>query len=54
MTRDELHAFFREYLALLWKHGHATRDDAPAGARPVALRFFAVSDDTALEGDGGD
>jgi DNA-binding transcriptional ArsR family regulator len=53
MTKDELHAFYREYLALLWKHGHAAARDAPAGARPVALRFFAVPDDTAVDEDGG-
>ena len=46
MTKAELHAFFKEYLALLWKYGH-TPDDAPADARPIALRFFAVPDDTA-------
>ncbi|HEY6494451.1 MAG TPA: helix-turn-helix domain-containing protein [Trebonia sp.] len=50
LTNDELLAFFREYIALQWKHGH-TADDAPEGARPVALRFFAVPDDTAMGGD---
>lgn len=52
MTKEELLAFFQEYLALLWKYGH-TADDAPAGARPVALRFFAVPDDAALDEAGG-
>ena len=50
MTRQELHAFFDEYLALLRKYGHEARD-AAAGARPVALRFFAVPDEAAT-GDG--
>jgi DNA-binding transcriptional ArsR family regulator len=48
MTKEELLGFFKEYLALQWKYGH-TAQDAPAGARPVALRFFAVPDDTALD-----
>jgi hypothetical protein len=43
MTRDELHAFMREYDALLARYGHE-RDDAPEGARPVALRFYAVAE----------
>lgn len=50
MTKQELLAFFKEYLALQWKYGHAA-GDAPEGARPVALRFFAVPDDTAQDGD---
>lgn len=41
MSRDELLAFYDEYMALLRKYGHA-RDDAPEGARPMALRFFAL------------
>jgi len=41
MTRDELHAFYDEYMTLLHKYGHAP-DDAPDGARPMALRFFAL------------
>jgi DNA-binding transcriptional ArsR family regulator len=49
MSKPELHAFFAEYIALLWKHGHATAADAPEDARPVALRFFAVPDDTAVD-----
>ena len=52
MTKQELLAFFQEYIALLRKYGHAAQG-APDGARPVALRFFAIPDDTALEGDGG-
>jgi DNA-binding transcriptional MocR family regulator len=43
MTKEELLAFFQEYLALQWKHGH-TAEDAPPDARPVALRFFAIPD----------
>lgn len=50
MTKEELHAFYQEYMALLWKYGHATARDAPDDARPIALRFFAVPDDTALNG----
>ena len=41
MTRQEVLGFFAEYMALLGKYGH-TRADAPDGARPMALRFFAV------------
>jgi DNA-binding transcriptional ArsR family regulator len=48
MTKQELHAFFADYLALLRKHGHDAHD-APDGARPVALRFFAVPDEAAGE-----
>jgi hypothetical protein len=48
MTKQELLGFFKEYIALQWKYGH-TAQDAPEGARPVALRFFAVPDDTALD-----
>ena len=43
MTKQELLAFFQEYLTLQWKYGH-TAQDAPPDARPVALRFFAVPD----------
>ncbi|WP_055492281.1 helix-turn-helix domain-containing protein [Streptomyces sp. TP-A0356] len=43
MTREELLDFVREYQALLDRHGHA-REDAPEGARPVSLRFYAVPD----------
>jgi DNA-binding transcriptional ArsR family regulator len=41
MTKDELLAFYDEYIALLGKYGHA-RDDAPAGARLMAFRFFGL------------
>ncbi|HEX6525489.1 MAG TPA: helix-turn-helix domain-containing protein [Streptosporangiaceae bacterium] len=41
MTREELDAFFEDYIALLNRHGH-TADDAPSGARLIALRFFAA------------
>lgn len=39
MTRDELLAFFDEYMALLDKYGH---EEVSEGARPMALRFFAL------------
>jgi DNA-binding MarR family transcriptional regulator len=41
MTKAELLAFFGEYLALIAKYSHL-REDAPEGARPMALRFLAV------------
>ena len=41
MTKDELLAFFDEYMSLLRKYGHA-RGDAPDDAREMALRFFAL------------
>jgi DNA-binding transcriptional ArsR family regulator len=41
MTREELLAFYDEYLALLAKYGHS-REDAPEGARPMAFRFFGL------------
>jgi DNA-binding MarR family transcriptional regulator len=41
MTKDELLRFYEEYLALLWKYGHSA-EDAPEGAREVAVRFVAV------------
>jgi DNA-binding transcriptional ArsR family regulator len=50
LTKQELHAFFGEYLALLRKYDRPAAD-APQGARPVALRFFAVPDDPAPPGD---
>lgn len=53
MTKQELLAFFDEYLALLRKYEHAAHD-APEGARPVALRFFAVPDDAAPDGGSGE
>lgn len=43
MTRQELLAFFDEYMGLLRKYGHR-QDDAPEGARLIALRFFALPD----------
>jgi hypothetical protein len=43
MTREELLAFYGEYLGLLRKYGHA-KADAPDGARLIALRFFALPD----------
>jgi DNA-binding transcriptional ArsR family regulator len=41
LTKDEVLAFYDEYMALLGKYGHS-RDDAPEGARLMALRFFAL------------
>lgn len=41
LTQDETLALFADYLALLRKYGH-TKEEAPADARPVAVRFFAV------------
>lgn len=49
LTKQELHAFFDEYLALLGKYAHDAHD-AHEGARPVALRFFAVPDEGAADG----
>ena len=49
LTKQEVHAFFSEYLALLRKYAHDARD-APDGARPVALRFFAIPDEAAADG----
>ncbi len=54
LTKPELLAFYQEYLALLRKYEH-TAHDAPEGARPVALRFFAVPDEAAaLDEDGAE
>jgi DNA-binding transcriptional ArsR family regulator len=53
MTREELLAFYKEHLALQWKYGQSAHD-APQGARPVAVRFFAVPEDAALDPDGGE
>jgi len=41
MTREELLAFYSEYLGLLDKYGHA-EESAPAGARLMATRFLAL------------
>jgi DNA-binding transcriptional ArsR family regulator len=46
MSKEELHGFFREYLALLERYGRH-REDAPEGARPMALRFFCVPEEPA-------
>jgi hypothetical protein len=43
MTSQEVLDFFHEYLALLRKYSR-TAQDAPPGARPMALRFFALPD----------
>ncbi|MFJ4655151.1 ArsR/SmtB family transcription factor [Nocardia sp. NPDC088792] len=45
MTHEELLAFMDEYMALLEKYGHPLRTDAPDGARPMAIRLFAVPDE---------
>jgi DNA-binding transcriptional ArsR family regulator len=39
LTKDELLAFFDEYMALLDKYGHAEPSE---GAREMKLRFFAL------------
>ena len=41
MTKDELLAFYDEYMALLRKYGHK-QADAPEGARLMAFRFFGL------------
>ncbi|MCL2585136.1 MAG: winged helix-turn-helix domain-containing protein [Streptosporangiales bacterium] len=41
MTREGVHAFYAEYLDLLREHGYP-EELAPAGARPMALRFLAI------------
>ncbi|AOR37111.1 hypothetical protein BFF78_16195 [Streptomyces fodineus] len=41
LTREELLGFMREYQALLDRYGHP-REEAPEGARPVLMRFYAV------------
>jgi DNA-binding transcriptional ArsR family regulator len=49
-TADGLGALFEEYLALLQKYGH-TKQDAPAGARPMQLRMFYIPDEPAPPGE---
>lgn len=44
MTKDEVHRFHREYLALLEKYGHRA-EDAPEGARRMAVRFFMLPEE---------
>jgi DNA-binding transcriptional ArsR family regulator len=44
LTQEELDAFFEAYVALLQRHGHR-REEAPAGARPVYVRLFALPAD---------
>ncbi|MGW3264649.1 ArsR/SmtB family transcription factor [Streptomyces sp. NPDC001056] len=41
MTREELRDFMRDYQALLDRYGHP-REEAPAGARPLQMRYYAV------------
>ncbi|MFG2954674.1 ArsR/SmtB family transcription factor [Streptomyces sp. NPDC048291] len=43
MTKDDLHAFVRDYQELLDRYGHPG-DTAPDGARRVNLRFYAAPD----------
>jgi DNA-binding transcriptional ArsR family regulator len=43
LTQGELLDLTREYQALLERYVHS-REDAPDGARPVNLRFYAVPD----------
>lgn len=42
MSKEELHSFMADYLALLRKYGHPADQHAPPGARLMALRFLAV------------
>ncbi|GAA3242577.1 ArsR/SmtB family transcription factor [Nonomuraea helvata] len=44
MTKEELNAFYDEYVALLLRHSH-TAEDAPPDARPVYVRFFTLPAD---------
>ncbi|MDI2127060.1 ArsR/SmtB family transcription factor [Yinghuangia seranimata] len=46
MTKDEYLGFVRAYVELLEQYGHSAQD-APEGARRIALRFFALPDDPA-------
>jgi DNA-binding transcriptional ArsR family regulator len=41
MTREGVHAFYAEYLDLLRKHSYP-EELAPPGARPMAIRFLAI------------
>lgn len=41
LTREEVVAFFGEYLTLLHRYGRP-KEQAPPDARPIAFRFFAV------------
>jgi DNA-binding transcriptional ArsR family regulator len=43
MTRDELREFHEEYLKLLRRFAHGP-EDAPPGARPVVVRWYAAAD----------
>ncbi|WP_225826921.1 winged helix-turn-helix domain-containing protein [Streptomyces naphthomycinicus] len=46
MTREELLDFMREYHALLDRYARS-REEAPDGARPVLMRFYAVPEPAA-------
>jgi DNA-binding transcriptional ArsR family regulator len=41
MTREGVHMFYADYLALMQKHSYP-EELAPAGARPMAIRFLAI------------
>ena len=45
-TAEGLDAFFEDYLALLNKYSHTSRD-APPGARPIQLRMFYLPEESA-------
>ncbi len=49
LTRAELLEFMREYQALLERYGHP-REEAPEGARPVLMRFYAVPEPGGTDG----
>ncbi|MEU6998411.1 helix-turn-helix domain-containing protein [Nonomuraea sp. NPDC046570] len=44
MTKEELHDFHEEYIALLLKYSHRA-EDAPPGARPLYIRLFTLPAD---------
>ncbi|GAB3961032.1 winged helix-turn-helix domain-containing protein [Actinoallomurus acanthiterrae] len=44
LAKEDLHAFMRDYLALVERYSR-TRADAPEGARRIAFRFFCAPDD---------
>ncbi|MFE3192729.1 ArsR/SmtB family transcription factor [Nocardia sp. NPDC059240] len=46
MTADQLQTFMDEYRELVARHSYAMVADAPPEARPMAVRLFAVPEDT--------
>jgi DNA-binding transcriptional ArsR family regulator len=48
MTKEGVHAFYADYLALLRKHSYL-EEAAPPGARPMAVRFLAIPQDPSPE-----